>query len=189
MQRLKHPPFQFFLFPAGLVLATLGLARSIELTDTQVHAQSECQGQNKDQTADGCPPQPGTAIITQPSLAELARKQRAERAKESNPRPTTFTNDNLPRNSGGLSVVGPPPGEENTRASTGEGNSSAAGLRRRVADLQQQLDTHQRELNVLQQKLGQSRLQYYPNPNDTLHQEYSREDIDRLTLAINQKKL
>ena len=41
---------------------------------------------------------------------------------------------------------------------------------------------------MLQQKLGQNQTQYYPDPNKTLQQEYSREDINKLTADIDAKK-
>ena len=61
-------------------------------------------------------------------------------------------------------------------------------FRSRLSTLQDQLETHKRELAVLQQKLGQNEMQYYPDPNKALTQQYSRSDIDKLTADIDAKK-
>ena len=41
---------------------------------------------------------------------------------------------------------------------------------------------------MLQQKLGQNQMQYYPDPNKSLLQQYSRDDINKLTADIDAKK-
>ena len=153
----------------------------------QSQKQPQVQAQEKSSPKDQARPG-SSAVVSSPSLGEFAREQRAERARSSSPAPRVFTNENLPKSSGGLSIVGPPAGQENAPTLSTSGNETAARLRGKAGDIREQLDTHQRELAVLQQKLGESQVQYYPNPNDTLHQEYSRQDIDRLTLAIEQKK-
>jgi ribosomal protein L19E len=184
-----------FSLPAEAIEAGrgIGLGQGQEQTRSQSPAQSQKQGESRiqaqEKAASQCEPKPGSSVvICPPSLGQIARQQRAERDNSSNPPPRVFTNDNLPKSSGGLSIIGPPPGEKNAFAKAMNETHAAGVLHRRVADLRQQLETHQRELAVLQQKLGENEVQYYPNPNDTLHQEYSREDINRLTLAIDQKK-
>jgi SMC interacting uncharacterized protein involved in chromosome segregation len=57
-----------------------------------------------------------------------------------------------------------------------------------MSTLQGQLDTHKRELDVLQQKVGQNNMQYYPNPQDSLMQQYTRDDINKLNSDIAAKK-
>ena len=165
---------------------TLGLSLasaipSFALSDSAA-VQSESRPASQDQSAQ--PP-------AQPSLGDVARQVRAEKQKQGQP-VRVFTNDNLPK-AGNLSVVGPPPSEDDKQEqAAGAGaqheKHGASYFRARMADLQQQLTIHQGELGVLQQRLGQGQLQYYPNPNETLHQEYSRADIDKLTQAIDQKK-
>jgi hypothetical protein len=184
-----------FVLPAAALAdgREIGLGQDHEQTRSQSAEPSQNQSQPpihpEEKPASQCEPKPGTSVtICPPSLADLAREQRAERDKNPNPPSRVFTNDNLPKSSAGLSIVGPPPGEEIASAKTENQDHTGQSLRRRIADLRERLDTHQRELAVLQQKLGESQVQYYPNPNDILHQEYSREDIDRLTAAIDQKK-
>jgi hypothetical protein len=184
------------------VLLGLGPASSVfacPLSPITVQAQPQPQAQSQgtvessakaqEKTARGDHPQPESgAPSSAPSLGDLARQARTERSKGANSGAPLFTNDNLPKASGGLSIIGSPSGEENPTAGTEDKNHAATRLRRQVADLRERLETHQRELNVLQQRVGQNEVQYYPNPNDILHQEYSRGDINRLTAAIDQKK-
>lgn len=58
-----------------------------------------------------------------------------------------------------------------------------------MSSLKAKLETHQRELGVLQQKLGQNKMQYYNDPNKSLQQQYSRQDIDKLKSEIDAKQL
>jgi hypothetical protein len=127
------------------------------------------------------------------SLGDLARQVKAQKAKE--PKPAkVFTNDNLtpPKQSGFDSDVNSWGKNSSTSGPQGSGGTTPAHdekyFRERMSTLQGQLDTHQRELNVLQQKLGQNNMQYYPNPQDSLMQQYTREDINKLNADIVAKK-
>jgi hypothetical protein len=126
-----------------------------------------------------------------PSLGDLARQLKAQKAKE--PKPVkVFTNDNLPTSKEGVSESGAP-GKSSADASPGGSKGGAQGhdekyFRTRMSTLQDQLDTDKRELEVMQQKLGQNQMQYYPDPNKSLQQEYSRGDVNKLTANIDAKK-
>lgn len=142
-------------------------------------------------------PQPASSNsqISQPSLGAIARKLRAEQKQAPSKDVKVFTNDNIPHGGGGLSVVGPATpasGIESAGQSTGEPGPTSPHdeqyFRSHMAMLQQRLETDQRELSVLQQKLSQSNMQYYPDPTKTLMQEYSRTDIGKLTSQIDDKK-
>jgi hypothetical protein len=152
---------------------------------------------------------------TAPSLGDLARQLRAQREKSSQ-KARVFTNDNLPARtpeedqSISKGISGGPaqpeaakteekPAKTEAKASTGaeaEGGSSEGPhdekyFRKRMSDLRAQLDLHQRELDVLQKKLSQGQLAYYPDPNRTLTQEstpafYS--DQNKLRQQINEKQ-
>lgn len=132
------------------------------------------------------------AAATDQSLGDFARRVRAEKAKE--PKPVrVVTNDNLP--GADEAAFGSASKEKGAAPASAEPPSppspathDEAYFRSQLRTLQGNLDTHQRELAVLQQKLGQNQLQYYPDPNKTLQQEYSRSDIDKLTAEINAKK-
>jgi predicted RNase H-like nuclease (RuvC/YqgF family) len=124
------------------------------------------------------------------SLGDLARQLKAQKAKE--PKPVkVFTNDNLPTSKEGVSESSAP--EKSSDAAPGGSAAPAAGhdqkyFRTQMSTLQNQLDTDKRELEVMQQKLGQNQMQYYPDPNKSLQQQYSRGDINKLDANIDAKK-
>jgi hypothetical protein len=134
------------------------------------------------------------------SLGDLARQLKAQRAK-SDAKPRVFTNDDLPA---------PPPGEQAAGSSakssattketnpgqqsadeTGEETHGEKYFRRRMSKLQDRLNIHQRELSVLEQKLGQNQMMYYPDPNKGLLQESgptAMSDVGDLQGQIAKKK-
>jgi chromosome segregation ATPase len=127
------------------------------------------------------------------SLGDIARHLKAEKAKE--PKPVkVFTNDNLVSSENDLSSLGPitkeakpsTPATETSGAK--EQPHDAEYYRSQMSTLKGTLETHQRELDVLQQKLGQNQMQFYNDPNKSLQQQYSREDINKLTTEIEAKK-
>jgi len=141
-----------------------------------------------------------------PSLGDLARQLRAQR-KQTPQKGKVYTNDNLPTRpqletvtaAGGTSA--PPSGQKESKsggkeASTTEGKPSAgahdeAYYRARTKELQDQLDLHQRELSVLEQKLSQGQTVYYSDPQKTLQQESTpafQSDINKLRDDIDKKK-
>jgi hypothetical protein len=130
--------------------------------------------------------------ITQPSVAELARKAREEKAREKQKPAPVYTNETLPKDGGGISVVGPEPTPAEATEDSGAAPTSAKHdekyFRSRMAELQHRLEVHQRELAVLQQKSSISALQYYPNPNEALQQQYNRADINKLNEQIEEKQ-
>jgi hypothetical protein len=137
----------------------------------------------QDQTQAGTQPQSGA----RPSLGEIARKARAERAENSGKPAKVYTNENLPAGPGGLTMV-KPPAEAAAPGGAAEAKHGPAYFASRMAELQRNLDTHERELAVLQQKLGQNNVQFYRDPSKQLQQQYSRSDIDKLSAAIEEKK-
>lgn len=128
-------------------------------------------------------------------LVEAARKAREEQ-KTAPKTPVVFTNDNIPRSPGAVSVIGtttPPPAAKGAAAAPGTPASSAkakpgskgqaywrslfAGARQKLAQDRQALAIEQRELSQLQ-------VQYYPNPQQALMQQYNRGDITKKQNAI-----
>jgi hypothetical protein len=131
-----------------------------------------------------------------PSLGDLARKLRAQHAKAGQ-NAKVFTNDNLPvalpnekLTVGGRmsSTFTEPMGaktneqqaakpETNQGAGPSPEAESSAGphderyYHKQMSEMRAQLELHQRELSVLQQKLGQGQMAYYPDPNKALMQE------------------
>jgi len=121
----------------------------------------------------------------EPSLGEKARELQAQKAQQSKPA-KVFTNDNIPAGSGGISVIGH--GASNTTPEGSPAEHNEHYYRKTMSELQAKLELDQRQLAVLQQQLSINQLQYYPDPNKTLHQEYSRSDIHKLQEEIEAKQ-
>ncbi|MGO8792048.1 MAG: hypothetical protein ACLQVL_32310 [Terriglobia bacterium] len=127
------------------------------------------------------------------SLGNIARQLKAQKAKE--PKPViVITNDNIYSGKDHSSRSGASVPEKKSADIAPAGSAAPVEAhdekyyRLQLSKLQSQLETHQRELGVLQQKLGQNQMQYYPDPNKALQQEYSRGDINKLTAEIDTKK-
>lgn len=126
------------------------------------------------------------------SLGDLARQLKAQKAKE--PKPAmVITNDNIPTPKNDSTFNAGASGKSTAESSSsGSGGASEAHDEKyyhaHYSKLQDQLETDKRELAVLQQKLGQNQTQYYSDPNKTLMQEYSRDDINKLNSDIDAKK-
>jgi hypothetical protein len=143
-------------------------------------------------------PQQDTGEI--PSLGQLARKYRAERSKEGVKPVKVFTNDNLsapPSGEASTAEAATPakPGDKTPSRpapapTTPPGDSKMRGekhYREAMKELQEKLAIHQRELAVLNQKLAQGDMQYYPDPNKSLLEQYSRADVNKLRQDITKK--
>lgn len=135
-----------------------------------------------------------SGAVASPSLGELAREARASRSKENLKNVPLYTNDNLPTDDNGISVLGPPAsngmtqyGALSAKASL-ENEQRMAYLRGRLSQLEDHLQLHQREVSVMQQQLNQNSMEWSPNPNETLRQEYTRQNVTGLAAKIDQKK-
>jgi chromosome segregation ATPase len=139
------------------------------------------------------------------SLGDFARQQKAQRAKEAKKPAKEFSNDNLPARpaTAGLTVAGEMSAEPTKQPASGEAAKAtgpATGetevhdekyYREEMGKLQARLDTHRRQLSVLEQKVGQGDMQYYPDPQKTLEQTSTpsfRSDINKLQDEIAKKK-
>jgi hypothetical protein len=127
------------------------------------------------------------------SLGDIARQLKAQKSKE--PKPVkVITNDNLDGTEVEASTPESHPKDDKSAAPAAEGAETPkavhneAYFRKQMSVLKSRLDTHQRELDVLQQKLGQNQMQYYNDPSKSLMQQYSREDINKFTADIDAKK-
>jgi DNA repair exonuclease SbcCD ATPase subunit len=135
-------------------------------------------------------PQTPAQTVAKPSLGELAREERAERAKKHLRNVPLITNDNLSSFLGGLGVIGSSSqvGQQAARERAEEQESvekeKLETLRYELSQAQHRLQLHQRELSVFDKELSENRMQYYPNPNQSLLQQYNREDINKLTDEI-----
>ncbi len=151
-----------------------------------------------------------------PSLGDLARQLKAKREKALVKPQTVFTNDNLPQRpraegptaAAGIAPAPPTPetkGEAPAGAAAAEQGAQAEAAppspgaaaeahdekyyRMKIKELQAQLDLHQRQLSVLQQKTSQNQMQFYADPQKTLIQENTRADVNKLTQEIDKKKM
>jgi hypothetical protein len=152
-------------------------------------------------------------------LGDLARQLKAQRAK-SGEKSKVYTNDDLAAlsPSGEHSAASPAKsssttakeaksgenpdkktrgneaGKESTKAApteTGEETHGEKYYREHMSKLKDRLQVDQRELSVLEQKLGQNQMQYYPDPNKGLLQESgptAMSDIHNLQDQIDKKK-
>ena len=147
----------------------------------------------------------GTAVAQNsaspsPSLADLARKERANRLKvkmEHSVR--VWNNDNMPRRPAGegptaATGMSPVPVSPDAPESLEAPPAAAAGehdekyYRDQTSQLRERLEMHQRQLAVLQQKQAQGQLQYYADPNKTLQEEFSRSEINKKNDEVGQKE-
>ncbi len=112
-----------------------------------------------------------------PSLGALARKLRAQQAQGQQKPVKVYTNDNIPK-TGDLSTTTMGTSQASQQAENGNKETeSTAGThneeyyRTKLKELQDQKEMHQRELAVLEQKIGVNQTQYFPDPTKTLQQE------------------
>jgi len=150
-------------------------------------ANSQDQDKNASQTSassDSTTPQP----ITADSVAVAARKAR-EQKKDSSKSVKVFTNDNIP-STGGSSTLGLASAEPVTAGGAAATPAAAdeKSWREKFADLHRKLDQDKENLEVMQRELGVLDMQYYNNPVKAMQQQYSREDINKKTAAIDAKK-
>jgi hypothetical protein len=154
---------------------------------------------------------PAQNSTTSVPLGDLARQLKAQRAK-SEEKSKVFTNDDLAtlppspakpstttkEAKPGEKPAGKASGDEAEKesakappAETGEETHGEKYYREHMSKLQDRLQIDQRELSVLEQKLGQNQMQYYPDPNKGLLQESgptALSDIHKLQDQIDKKK-
>lgn len=130
---------------------------------------------------------------SQPSVADAARKAR-EQQKTQPKSAKVYTDEDLSNLKGQISIVGSEP----TTQSEGAAETAQPGAapapkdeaywRKRFADARRALADDQREADVLQREYGLKQMQFYPNPNVALQQQYSRKDLDDTLAELNAKK-
>jgi len=145
------------------------------------------------------PAQPSTGD----PVADAARKARAEQKTAPKPK-KVFTNDDIPS----APSAAPPPAPATTDAtSKNAGQAQAADQsaekktinpeddpkteaywHKHANKLRAKLATAEQELDVLQRELNKDEVQYYPDPQKALQQQYSRSDINEKTAKVAAKK-
>jgi hypothetical protein len=144
------------------------------------------------------------------SLGDLAKQEQARRMKVKQEHSVrTWSNDNMPKRpaaegvtaAAGMSATPPAASDSSAPAASTSPEAAPSGdtaggpethderyYRKKAGELRTRLGLHERELSVLQQKQSQNQMQYSPDPNKTLQQEYSRSDINKTNDAIATKK-
>ncbi len=130
---------------------------------------------------------------TVPSLGEIARKLKDERAHEKQKPVATYTNDNLPsRESLGIVTVDLA-GQAKAKAPATGKNVTAVEehgekyFRSKAEKLRSQMEFVERQLGGLRKQVGLAQTQYYPDPQKTLEQESTpafQADLDKLRAKI-----
>jgi hypothetical protein len=138
-----------------------------------------------------------------PSLADLARRERANRLKiKMQHSVRVWNNDNMPRQPAGkgptaAAGMSPAPVAPQVPASLESSTAGGGGehdekyYRDEASKLRDRLEMHQRQLAVLKQKQAQGQLQYYADPNKTLQEEFSRSEINKKNdeVALKEKEI
>ena len=132
-------------------------------------------------------------------VADAARKARAEQKTAPKPK-KVFTNDDIP------SAVPPPPPAATDATKKTDGQSQAddksgkkeldpeddpkqeAYWHKRSRTLHAKLSAAEQELDVLQRELSKDEVQYYPDPQKALMQQYNRSDINEKRAKVDAKK-
>lgn len=132
------------------------------------------------------------------SLGDFARKLKSQRAGREAKSAKVFTNDDMPAAKPGdlveLSTTQPEGGEKAKGESRQGGTRTSSDAHdekyyhEAMQALRDRKALHERELAVLDQKLGQNQTQFYADPNKTLQQEYSRDDINKKNSDMEKKK-
>jgi predicted RNase H-like nuclease (RuvC/YqgF family) len=120
------------------------------------------------------------------SLGELARQARTKRPKKTSSK--VYTNDNIPRASAAVSIMGAgaaPPSSaaqgEGQQAAAAEGAAGEEGAeecdegcwRGKFAEQRQKVQQAERELDILQREHNLARVQHYQDPNQAVREQYS----------------
>jgi chromosome segregation ATPase len=139
----------------------------------------------------------GRAQTSQPSVAEAARKAKAQQKTEAKAA-KVFTDDDVANLKGQISVVGSEPAPPATTTTTTGAPAPAKGTaeapkdeaywQKKFADARRKLADDSKELDVLQREFNLKQTQFYTNPNVALREQYSRKDLDDTQAEINAKK-
>jgi len=131
----------------------------------------------------------------QESVADAARKARAERKDAPKPK-MVIDNDNLGSLTGTVSVVGETPAAPDDQAKKAGGEKGAKSgepakdesyWRAKFDDAHKKLKDDEHELDIMQRELNLKQQQYYADPTAALKQEYSRQDLNDSKAKIDDK--
>lgn len=132
-------------------------------------------------------------------VADAARKARAEQKTAPKPK-KVFTNDDIPS----APPPAPPAAADATKKTEGQPQADdpsgkkaldpeddpkqEAYWHKRARTLRTKLSNAEQELDVLQRELSKDEVQYYPDPQKALMQQYNRSDINEKHAKVDAKK-
>jgi len=131
-------------------------------------------------------------------VADAARKAREQQKTAPKPK-KVYTDDDIKpatpaQESGGQGQAAAGAGGTGT-AEGAQGAAGAAGQespeatwRKRFADQRTKIEKAEKELDILQREEEKAQLQYYPDPQKALQEQYSRKDINDKQAKIDAKK-
>jgi predicted RNase H-like nuclease (RuvC/YqgF family) len=141
------------------------------------------------------PAQPSTGD----PVADAARKARAEQKTAPKPK-KVFTNDDIPSAAPPSAPASTDAKNKNATEARGDDKSgqkqadpaddpkTQAYWQKQAKKLRAKLAAAEQELDVLQRELNKDDLQYYPDPQKALMQQYNRSDINEKTAKVAAKK-
>jgi hypothetical protein len=137
------------------------------------------------------------------AVADAARKAREEKKKDTPKPKKVYTDDDLNHSTSG----NVPPSSGASGASTQQGSgkdadaksknpdgktnpeeSAEARWRKQFKDAYASLDRAEKELSILEREDSKAQLQYYPDPQKALAEQYTRKDINEKDAKITAKK-
>jgi len=133
-------------------------------------------------------------------VAAAARKSREQQKNAPNPK-KVLTNDDLPKNpattratpSADANAVKTESGAANTSDTAGTNGPAGeekgeAYWKKRFQEQRDKIAAAEKELDVLQREHDKDEMQYYPDPQKAMMQQYSRSDINDRAARIAAKK-
>ncbi len=125
----------------------------------------------------------------QPSVAEAARKARAE--KKNLPKPgKVYTDENIGDVPGHVSVVGagaPAASAPGGDQPSGNGSQSEASWKAKFSAARKKLADDKKDLDLLQREYNLKQTQYYSDPNQAMRQQYSMDELNSMKDKIDKR--
>src|SRR6266404_56952 len=136
------------------------------------------------------------------AVADAARKAREEKKKDTPKPKKVYTDDDLNHSTSGNAPASGGASDASTQQGSGKdakskdkadkgpdpGESAEARWRKQFKDAYASLDRAERELSVLEREDNKAQLQYYPDPQKALTEQYTRKDINEKDAKIAAKK-
>jgi chromosome segregation ATPase len=127
-------------------------------------------------------------------MADAARKARAQQQNAPKPK-KIFTNDDIapaqvskPADSKTPSASADATSKDDKDAAAENDPKSEKYWRKRFSKAREKLASAEREADILQRELNKNEVQYYPDPQKALMQQYSRKDINDAQAKLDAKK-